>query len=181
MSAFMVNNRTLTIIAKYMAECANNNRYGRLARRDHIIPLEFPEQMLELLRDNGCYDSKKGVYLAEGIHRLLTEENVKALAVQYGKEQIDAMKGKCVYERMEGNTDIDTRKDSRREWLANLYQVVCCYIYQISEGDYRANPFYVELLAWEIKMAEELAGYVVDEFRPRFPKAGEPYKSWDEF
>ena len=179
MSAFMVNNRTLTIIAKYMAECANYKLFGRLGRQCSIDSIEFDKTMMALLNERGCYDAKAGMYLPQNIHRILVEENRKALCERYTEGE--KMGGGSEYDWMEEGVGIDTKECTRKEWLVNLYEVTRCYHYQIAEGDFRANPFYVEMEKWIAQMAAELAAYVVEEFRPRYPKAGEPYKCWEEF
>lgn len=180
MSAYMVNNRTLSIMAEYMAKCANNNLFGRYGRLDGINQIEFDKSMLDLLKRKGCYDSKNCFhYLAKEIHRLLVEENRKALCARY--EDGEEMGGGSEYDKMEEGVVIDMSENTRKEWLVNLYEVTRCYVYQITEGDYQTNPFYAEMIKWIAKMAETLASYVVDEIRPRYPKEGERYKFWDEF
>ena len=181
MSAFMVNNKTLTIIAKYMADCANNDKCGRLGRNMALRPIEFSEAMLAYLEGRGCLDKSTGLFLAQSIHKVLVDENRKALVARYGEDDGKEMGGGDGYEPFNGEISIDTREDTRREWLVNLYEVTRCYLYQISEGDYRSNPFYAEMVNWLNQMAAVLAGYVVDEIRPRFVKMGVKHKCWDEF
>ena len=179
MSAFMMGNRELTIIAKYMAECANNREMGMLGRVETISRIEFGNSMLDYLRANGCYDSGSGLYLAGIIHQVLVRENRKALAARYADSE--EMVGGNEYNMMEREIRIDTRKETRKEWLSNLYTVVRCYQYQIAEGDYKNNPLYNELERWIADMAVALAKYTVETVRPEFPQKGQPWKSWSEF
>lgn len=178
MSSFMMGNRELTIIAKYMAECANNTQMGMLGRVETISRIEFGNSMLDYLRANGCYDSGSGLYLAGDIHQVLVRENRKALAARYADSEEMIGGG---YNMMEERIVIDLKNETRKEWLSNLYTVVRCYQYQIAEGDYKNNPLYNELDRWIADMAMSLAVYVVDTIRPAMPKPGQPWKSWSEF
>ena len=173
----MVNNRTLTIIAKYMARCADNPEWGRM---DSFRPLELNAAMRAYLKGKGCYNVKHGSYESKKIFRLLVIENINALKARYSDEQVQQLRGDEGYRFMD-EISIDTRKDTRKEWLVNLFEVTRCYLYQIAEGDYKANPLYVELETWIKAMAFVLAEYVVEEIRPRYPKQGEPFKPWEEF
>lgn len=179
MSAFMMGNRELTIIAKYMAECANNPHMRMLFRTSTVSRIEFGESMLDYLKEKGCYDSESGLYLAGDIHRLLVRENRKALAARYADSE--EMVGGSEYNMMEERIVIDLKNETRKEWLSNLYTVVRCYQYQIAEGDYKNNPLYNELEKWIADMAVALAKYTVETVRPEFPQKGQPWKSWSEF
>ena len=179
MSAFMLSNNTLTIIAKYMAECANNQYGGRLGRNEAIRPIELSDSFQAYLVGKGCKDEKTGLYLAGEIHKVLVDENRKALCARY--KDGDTMGGGSEFDMMEERLSIDTTMDNRKSWLASLFEVTRCYRYQIEEGDFRANPLFVELGEWITSMAFVLAGYAVDDVRPRFPKPGDNWKSWSEF
>lgn len=171
MSAYMVNNRTLTKIAKYMAACANY----RIGKYPGLSELEFVESFKKLLADEGLMD-ENGTFSASLIHRYLFEKNRKAIVARYGQDE--NMMG--VFRPMEdGGTAIDIDKATRKEWLVNLYTVCRCYLYQIGEGDYQNDAFYLKFSRWIGQMAKVLAGYVVAEYRPNPPNPN--YKPWDQF
>lgn len=175
----MLGNKTLTIIARYMAECANNQYCGRLGGNEAIRPIELPKAFQEYLRGKGCRDEDTGLFLAGKIHDLLVDENRKALCERYADGE--NMGGGNEYNMMEPRIVIDLKKETRKEWLSNLYTVVRCYQYQIAEGDYKSNPLYNELERWIADMAVALAKYTVESVRPEFPQKGQPWKSWSEF
>lgn len=174
MSAHMVNNRTLTKIAKYMAACANyrNGMYPGLSE------LEFRET--GLLEDKGLADKVSGAFSASLIHAYLYRKNREALVARYGQEATDTEMCPNETEPMDdGGTAIDIDKVTRKEWLSNLYTVCRCYLYQIEEGHYRDDDFYWALNGWANQMAKVLAGYVVAEYRPYPPNPN--FKPWDQF
>lgn len=167
----MVNNRTLTRIAKYMEACANY-KAGEMSGLDGIeIRGDFERE----LREAGLVD-KTGRFSASLIHRFLFEKNKVALEARYGKD-VD-MSGEYI-PMEDGGTSIDVSPKTRKEWLANLYTVSRCYLYQIEEGDFQNDSFFWLFKEWIGEMAEVLAKYVVEEVRPYMP--GHQYKSWDEF
>lgn len=176
MSAFMVNNRTLSKIAKYMAACASLPIGGA----GGIWKLELDSDFKKLLDAEGLVDKTTGKFSASLIHEYLYRRNLKALCCRYGEK--DAKEEMCPsgYEPIEDeNTPVDVSYENRRVWLANLYTVCRCYLYQISEGDYHGDRFYQEFSDWLHQMASILADYVVEEVRPYV--VGRHYKAWDEF
>ena len=171
MSAFMVNNRTLTKIAKYMEACANY----QIGKAPGLSELELKGNFKQYLQEQGLVD-KTGMFSASLIHRYLFDKNRKAIVARYGEDE--RMMGMSL-PMEDGGTAIDIAKETRKEWLANLYTVCRCYKYQIEEGDYQEDEFYWMFREWLVQMAAELAKYVVNEVRPY--KVGEPHKSWEEF
>ena len=171
MSAFMVNNRTLTKIAKYMEACANY----QIGKTQGLSELELKGDFKQYLQEQGLVD-KTGMFSASLIHRYLYEKNKTALVARYGKD-MDMDGGFLPME--DGGTSIDVSLKTRKEWLANLYTVSRCYLYQIEEGDFQNDSFFWLFKEWTGCMASELAKYVVEEVRPYTP--GLQYKSWDEF
>ena len=171
MSAFMVNNRTLTKIAKYMEACANY----QIGKAPGLSELELKGDFKQYLQEQGLVD-KTGMFSASLIHRYLFDKNRKAIVARYGEDE--RMMG--TFMPMEdGGTAIDISKENRKEWLANLYTVCRCYKYQIEEGDYQDDEFYWKFREWIGRMAAILAEYVVNEVRPY--KGVWPRKSWEEF
>ena len=171
MSAFMVNNRTLTKIAKYMEACANY-KAGEMRGLDGI---EIRGDFEHVLREEGLVD-KTGMFSASLIHRYLYDKNKAALVARYG-EDVDMAREFIPME--DGGTGIDVSQKTRKEWLANLYTVSRCYLYQIEEGDFQNDSFFWLFKEWIGDMAAVLAKYVVEEVRPYTP--GHQYKTWDEF
>lgn len=175
MSAFMVNNRTLTKIAKYMEVCANY----RIGTAPGLSEIELDDAFKKRLSDEGLVDEKTGLYSASLIHAFLYRRNREALVARYGQKETDEVL--CPHEIEpigDGGTVVDVAMETRREWLSNLYTVSRCYLYQISEGNYREDEFYWRLDGWIKRMAMALAAYVVDEVRPN---VGHGFKPWDEF
>ena len=118
------------------------------------------------------------VFSPAKIHAYLYAKNRAALVARYGEKATNAVM--CPEKEMaiDRTESVDTRLETRREWLSNLYTVCRCYKYQISEGDYDSDPFYRFFGEWIDQMAAVLADYVVDEVRP---KCGANYRPWDEF
>ena len=171
MSAYMVNNRTLTKIAKYMEACANY----QIGKASGLSEIELEGEFKLLLEQEGLAD-KSGNFSASLIHRYLFEKNRNAIIARYGDEV--RMVGE--YLPMEdGGTAIDIAPETRKEWLANLYTVCRCYLYQIEEGDFQNDEFFWKFSEWIGQMAKELAKYVVEEVRPK--PSSPNYKPWDEF
>ena len=171
MSAFMVNNRTLTKIAKYMEACANY----QIGKAPGLSELELTGDFKQYLQEQGLVD-KTGMFSASLIHWYLFDKNRKAIVARYGEDE--RMMGTFL-PMEDGGTAIDISKENRKEWLANLYTVCRCYKYQIEEGDYQDDEFYWKFREWIGRMAAILAEYVVNEVRPY--KGVWPRKSWEEF
>ena len=172
----MLNNRTLTKIAKYMEACGNY-QFGKCPG---LSGIELNGEFKTYLADEGMFDEKTGRYSASLIHAFLYGKNRKALVARCGKETVEAEMCPNEIEPMEdGESDVDISEKNRKEWLANLYEVCRCYTYQISEGNYQSDEFYWKMREWVGKMAEVLADYVVREFRPLPPNP--KYRPWDEF
>lgn len=167
----MVNNRTLTKIAKYMEACANY----QIGKTPGLSDLELNGDFKQYLQEQGLVD-KTGMFSASLIHRYLYDKNKTALVARYG-EAVD-MAGEFI-PMEDGGTGIDVSQETRKEWLANLYTVSRCFLYQIEEGDFQNDSFFWLFKEWIGNMAAVLAKYVVEEVRPY--KVGEPYKSWEEF
>ena len=174
MSAFMVNNRTLTKIAKYMEACANY----QIGKAPGLSEIELDGGFKEWLSNEGLVEKGTGMFSAPLIHAFLYCRNRHALFQRYGDSQVSMMCPNELEPMEDGGTAIDIGRETRRKWLSNLYTVCRCYRYQISEGDYEAEPFYRFFCEWIDQMAAVLAGYVVDEVRP---KGGANYRPWDEF
>lgn len=171
MSAFMVNNRTLTKIAKYMEVCANY----QIGKAPGLSELELKGNFKQYLQEQGLVD-KTGMFSASLIHRYLFDKNRKAIVARYGEDE--RMMGNFL-PMEDGGTAIDIAIETRKEWLANLYTVCRCYLYQIEEGDFQNDEFFWEFRTWIEQMAAVLARYVVEEIRPKVTSAN--YKPWDEF
>ena len=69
----------------------------------------------------------------------------------------------------DGGTAIDISSANCKEWLANLYTVCECYLYQIEEGKFWHDRLYQEFGRWILQMAGVLARYVVKEVRGIYP------------
>lgn len=175
MSAFMVNNRTLSKIAKYMEACANHQIGGTKGGWE----LEFDSEFKKLLSDEGLVDATTGMFSASLFHAFLYKRNRRALLLRDGAEATEEMCPSESEPMEDGGTAIDISFETRREWLANLYTVCRCYAYQIAEGDYREDWFYRKFAGWIRQIAAALANYVVNEVRPYKP--GCPFKPWDVF
>ena len=176
MSAFMVNNSTLSKIAKYMEECANYQIGGERG----IYEIEFASGFKKFLADEGLLDQTTGEFSASLIHEYLFRRNLKALCIRYGEKDAKEEMSPLGYEPIEDEkTPVDVSFWHRKVWLANLYTVCRCYLYQISEGDYRGDRFYQEFSEWISQQASTLANYVVEEVRKY--EYGRPTKTWDEF
>lgn len=176
MSAYMVNNRTLTKIAKYMEACGNY----QIGKATGLSDIELKGGFKEWLSNEGLVDKKTGMFSAPLIHAFLYCRNRHALFQRYGEESVKEQM--CPEELMpmeDGGTAIDIAPETRKEWLSNLYTVCRCYIYQIEEGDYQDDEFYWLFREWIEQMAKALAWYVVSEVRPMPPNPN--YKPWDEF
>ena len=175
MSAYMLPNETISVIAHYMTIAAQPSKW--------LTPgmqwLETSDGFRKFLADAGLKIYEDGDLIdAEKVHAYLYEKNRKALIARYGEKNVD--EEMCPEKTMPYDWDaaIDTDIKTRREWLANLYTVCRCYKYQITEGDYAADPFYRFFGEWIDQMAAVLADYVVDDVRP---KSGANYRPWDEF
>lgn len=179
MSAFMVNNRTLTKIAKYMEACANYE----IGKAPGLSEIALDGDFQRLLSEEGLVDKKTGLFSAPLIHAFLYCRNRHALMQRYGEKETEDKMCPSELEPMEdGGTAIDISRETRKEWLANLYTVCRCYLYQIAEGDYQDDEFYWKMSGWIGAMAKVLAAYVVAEVRPyRLMGSGERSKPWDEF
>lgn len=176
MSAFMVNNRTLSKIAKYMEACANYQIGGERG----FFGLEFGSGFKAFLKGEGLVDQTTGKFSASLIHEYLYRRNLNALCFRYGKKEVKEQMCPSGYEPLEDEkTPVDVSYWNRKVWLANLYTVCRCYLYQIAEGDYREDVFFREFSEWVRQMASILANHVVEEVR-RY-EVGRPNKPWDEF
>lgn len=176
MSAYMVNNRTLTKIAKYMEACGNY----QIGHATGLADIELKAAFKEWLVKEGLVDKKTGKFSAPIIHAFLYCRNRQALTQRYGEESVkDEMCQEELMPMEDGGTAIDTARATRKEWLSNLYTVCRCYLYQIEEGNYKDDEFFWKFSAWTNQMARVLAMYVVSEVRPMPPNPN--YKPWDEF
>ena len=175
MSAFMVNGRTLTKIAKYMAACGNYE----IGKAPGLSEIELRPEFKKKLAEEGLVERGTGKFSAPLIHAYLYSRNRHALIQCYGEKSAAEEMCPSELEPMEDGIEINTAKESRREWLSNLYTVSKCYKYQIEEGDYKEDEFYWLFREWVSQMADVLAGYVVREVRPFPPNPA--YKPWDEF
>lgn len=176
MSAYMVNNRTLTKIAKYMEVCANY----QIGNPPGVYEIELEGGFKKVLAENGLVNKETGLFSAPLIHAFLYQKNRMALVKRYGQQAVD--EEMCPEETIpmdDGGTAIDISIETREEWLSNLYTVCSCYIYQIEEGDYQDDEFFWKFNGWIGEMARVLAKYVVMKYRPNPPDPN--YKPWDEF
>lgn len=172
----MVNNSTLSKIAKYMEVFAN----CQIGDAKGLWELVLDKDFKKFLADEGLVDQTTGEFSASLIHEYLFRRNLKALCFRYGEKATKEEMCPSGYEPIEDEkTPVDISIVNRREWLANLYTVCRCYLYQIAEGDYRGDRFYHEFAEWIRQMASVLANYVVDDVRQYVP--GRTYKTWDEF
>lgn len=168
MSAYMVNDKTTTIIARYMAHFGQ-----KISSNSKLLQLELPDRLKEILRDRGCFLG--GELDPRKVQTVLFEENKKAIIARYGELSDDPS---AVGEFNE-NLSVDFFDSSCRVWLSNLFTVCRCYRYQICEGDFRDNPFWNAFNAWVDSMAYILAFMVVEEVRPKV--GSKNYKYWEEF
>ena len=176
MSAFMVNNSTLSKIAKYMEACANY----KIGSAQGLWDLELDKDFKKLLAAEGLVDETTGEFSASLIHSYLYRRNFNALCFRYGEKE--TKETLCPSEPVpldDKGTAEDVSYENRKVWLSNLYTVCRCYLYQIAEGDYLGDMFYRKFGEWISQMAAALARFVVDEVRPS--TGGLPNKSWDEF
>lgn len=112
----MIDNKTRTILAKYLvvaAECGKDFSY------EICVTYEFEK----VLRRMGCSNSRRGEFFsAEAIHRVLTDINHAALVAEYGAE-----KAKMIHpeedETLDENVEIDTGScsDHMIRWLPKLF------------------------------------------------------------
>ena len=174
MSAYMLPNKTISIIACYMMVAARPSRWIPEGMRW----LELSDDFRKCLADAGLkIDEESDTFDGEKIHAYLYAKNRAALIALYGEKSVD--EEDCPEKTMpQDDVSVDTKEETRREWLSNLYTVCRCYKYQISEGDYESDPFYRFFGEWINRMAAVLADYVVAEVRP---KGGANYRTWDEF
>lgn len=176
MSAFMVNNRTLTKIAKYLEACGNY----QIGKTRGLSEIELEGEFKEWMANEGLVDKKSGMFSAALIHAFLYCRNRHALCQRYGEKETEEKMCPSELEPMEdGGTAIDIDINTRKEWLSNLYTVCRCYLYQIEEGDFQDDEFFWMFREWIGQMAAVLARYVVDEVRPLPPNPA--HKAWDEF
>ena len=175
MSAFMVNNRTLTKIAKYMEACANY----QIGKAPGLSELELDGGFKEWLSNEGLVEKGTGMFSAPLIHAFLYCRNRHALFQRYGDSQVSMMCPNELEQMEDGGTAIDIDRETRKVWLANLYTVCRCYLYQIEEGDYQDDEFFWKFREWTNQMAHVLARYAVEEVRPA-PNSPD-WKPWDEF
>lgn len=153
MSCFMLGERSLTVIAKYLAAAANAKGPGTMLVG--IAKVSTRDGMDKVLRDAGCYDAKHGVFDEKAVYELVAGMNATAVRVRYDRE--------TEYGGFVRGITIDTGEQNRRNWLARLYHVCCCYAYNIAEGVVCDTPFYKEFNAWVGQLAASLADYLVDE------------------
>lgn len=172
MSAYMMPAKTTVIIAEYLANAATSTEFKGML--DGIRTIQPPKDLLEVLKAIGCYDEHEGEYRAVKIYEVLARQNATALRARY-RNRAEEMIGTIepFY-----HLPIDTKETTRREWLANLFTVSRCYLYQCCEGTVPDTDFYKAFGKWVDKMAFELAEMVVREFRPMNAK---PHKPWDQF
>ncbi len=170
MSAYMLNSETLAKIAGYLSRAIAANRTNNPEMNGIEATNALVDNFRSLIDESGHIEPSV-------CFGYLYEMNEGALDERYG-DGADEMKGTP---QAMPECNIDTTKENRKEWLSNLYTVCRCYLYQISEGNITKTPFYQEFSRWVAKMAAELAKYVVDEVRPRFPKPGTEWKPWDVF
>lgn len=168
MSCFMMSSRSLTVIAKYLAAAANAKGPGTVL--EGVATICTPETMDDVLRKAGCYDSRHGEFNAARVYELLARTNAKSVSARYG--------GSASFRAMDEDVPLDRREATRRTWLAKLYNVCSCYLYQITEGDVPDSRFYNEFEKWLNKMAEVLARYLVDE---AYGDEGGGCAHWGEF
>ena len=185
MSAYMINDKTRAIIAKYLAAALNENHRMGVIEGVKKIELDTARianvpELKECLAEDGEYSSTK-------IYKALYDLNRRALIGRYGEKNGTKMAGDL---GEMPNISVKTGEDTRREWLANLYTVMSSLIYQCDEkpnitavknsnGDweYVPCPFLKALEHWQCIMAAKLAEYVVEEVRGSIMKR----KPWDEF
>ena len=181
--AYMINNKTRTIIAKYMAEAANW----------HLSMELEPSQEFQMeLKARGCCDETL-IFSAAAIHRVLTEENHTALVVWYGEDEAKALHPD-ENETIDESVRIDTCDKHRSKWLAHLYFACQCYRHACTYYSHQAEEsifkkhmlFHKGFASWIDLMAHELAYMVVASVRgEKMPCLPIPYnakgtkRSWD--
>ena len=186
MSAYMIGNETRAIIAKYLAEALNAS--ARKGTIEGIKKIQlYPNDARDVAELRECR-FVNGDYSVGKIYRALYNLNRAALMGRYGEKCGKQMAGNIGKPSVKA---IDIKEEKRREWLANLYTVLGCFIYQCSEAPNIKSesdglggwmhipcPFLRFLQKWHNLMAAQLAEYVVTEVRGRGVRGG---KSWDEF
>lgn len=168
----MMPAKTTAIIAEYLARAAGE--VGHTGTVQGAKTIEPPMELIKCLKDEGCYDAKYDEYKASKIYEVMCNINAAALKERY-KEPSDAIEP---FERQ----PIDTKENTRREWLSNLFTVARCYLYQCDEGVVRDSDFFKAFGKWVDQMAYLLTEYVVEEYRPKYSaEKDNGWKPWDVF
>lgn len=170
MSAFMVNNTTRTIIARYLAAAANGDF------ETYPLYLSPDAGFCEVLKKEGCYDEGTGLFSAAAIHEVLTKYNHLALEYRYGTEGAKEMHPQTG-EKMESGIRLDKSEGNARHWLPNLYTVCRCLSYQVCEGEIPETEFYEGFERWTDTLSHALANMLVVEERGPLGKS----RPWDRF
>lgn len=167
MSCFVMSGRTLSIIAGYLADAANED--GHRGVLEGVRMIAPPTALVKCLKDGGCLED--GEFKAERVYALLFDFNKTAYKERYGEceDWTDPFCPVC----------IDERESTRKEWLSNLFTVCRCYGYQIAEGMVCESAFFAAFSEWVDQMAYALADMTVKEVRPSPQSDG--YRSWEEF
>ena len=153
MSCFMLGERSLTVIAKYLAAAANAKGPGTMLVG--IAKACTPEKMDDVLRSEGCYNVNRDMCDERKVYGLLARMNAESVGARYG--DYPAIRA------MDDEVTVDTDERTRRVWLAKLFRICQCYLYQIDEAEISCKPFFKAFEAWTVKMAALLADYLVDE------------------
>lgn len=167
MSSFIVNGKTRTIIARYLAAACNG---------EFKYPLDLKPKgdLLSVLEKEGCRAEGTGRFSADAIHGVLTDYNYRAFECRYGEKTAETYAPDRVPVK---GVRIDKSAATARHWLPNLYTVCRCLRYQMDEGDIPATDFYRAFCGWLDTLAYELAEFAVaDERGPLGSR-----RDWDEF
>lgn len=186
MSAYMIDNKTRAIIATYLAEALNASQ--RMGTVQGIKKIQLCSTDIMDVQELKACRAKNGDFSAKAIYKALYNLNRAAIFGRYGDKEAEKMVEPL---RAMPKVTIDTREETRKEWLANLYTVLQCFIYQCSEmpnvtsiRDEYNNwthikcPCLKALESWEHQMAASLANYIVDEVRGELCKRK---KTWAMF
>ena len=154
MSAFMIDNKNLTRIAKYITAILNDQNTMRLY--EGIGCYEFSHEDIERFKTlEGACDAE-GWFNEEGIHRAVYELNKAALVGRYGECNDE-------YEPIDKTITIDTSEKGRNEWQCRLYNILRGYLYQCDERGARDHWMFRALHALSCDLAHMIARTIAHE------------------
>lgn len=168
MSAYMVSNENLSRIAGYIGKMLNASQFKGTSIGSKAIYL--PSEVIDTFdKLPGVYDTRRGEYVEENIHKALFDMNRAAIIARYGE---------CLteYEPFDGKPT-DIREETRDEWQCRLFTAIRNLLYQCEEGEvpngalFKAMQRLSDTLAYKIAVetAERDWGCFWSEWKPKKP------------